>query len=108
MPWLRSLRSAGYGIHLLYFWLESPELAIERVVNRVETGGHHVPDATIRQRYRRRIRNFFDLYQPLANTWKVYDNSDGYRLIAEGETTEVKVVHDAMIWQRIGHGAKDV
>src|SRR4051794_1830916 len=37
--WLRSLRGTGYTVHLVYFWLASPDLAVARVAERVRTGG---------------------------------------------------------------------
>jgi predicted ABC-type ATPase len=65
--WLDSLRQSGYEILLFYFGLDSIDLAIARVATRVLRGGHHVPDATIRQRYDRSIRNLFELYIPVVN-----------------------------------------
>ena len=47
--WLDKLRQSGYDVHLFYFWLNSPDLAIGRVSSRVKKGGHHVPEPTIRQ-----------------------------------------------------------
>ena len=32
----------GYNVTLLYFWLHSPELALQRVAERVSKGGHNV------------------------------------------------------------------
>lgn len=105
--WLKSLRQNGYDIHLLYFWLKSPELAIGRVANRVKAGGHHVPDDTIRQRYSRSIRNFFELYRPVATTWKVYDNSgEVYQFVAEGGDGFAETIHQTETWQRINEGAR--
>jgi len=37
---LRDCRSSGYRLNLIYFWLQSPELALERVHRRVASGGH--------------------------------------------------------------------
>lgn len=83
--WLASLRPLGYDIQLFYYWLESPTLAIARVAGRVRAGGHHVPDETVRRRYRLSVQNFFRLYRPLAEHWRVYDNSHGPpRLLAVG------------------------
>jgi predicted ABC-type ATPase len=56
--WLRSLRQEGYTVHLVYFWLESAELAVVRVAERVRAGGHAIPEETIRQRYDRSLANF--------------------------------------------------
>ena len=77
--WLADLRMLGYETHLYYYWLESPEMAIRRVALRVASGGHHVPDATVRQRYKNSVQNFFELYQKQADCWEVFDNTYGQR-----------------------------
>jgi predicted ABC-type ATPase len=106
--WLESLRATGYEVELYYYWLQSPELAITRVALRVEAGGHFVPDDTIRQRYARSVRNFFDLYRPLADWWEVYDNSYGQRaLIALGSADEQLVGNETM-WQQFQRSAGNV
>jgi len=71
--WLASLRATGDEVQLLYYWLDSAEAAINRVAERVRSGGHHVPDETIRRRYRLSVQNFFRLYRPLADHWRVYE-----------------------------------
>lgn len=84
-PWLGKLKASGYVVHLFYFWLDNPGLAVKRVADRVRAGGHDIPEETIRRRYARSIRNFLDLYRPVSTTWEVYDNTHGGppRLIAE-------------------------
>jgi predicted ABC-type ATPase len=74
-PWLARVREGGYVVHLFYYWLRAPELAISRVAERVLAGGHHIPDDTIRRRYSRSVRNFLDLYRPVVTTWQVCDNT---------------------------------
>jgi predicted ABC-type ATPase len=84
-PWLESLRAAGYETLLYYYWLNSPDTAVARVATRVQAGGHHIPEETIRRRYARSVRNFLELYRPIADEWRVYDNSKAQsRLIAFG------------------------
>ena len=102
-PWIANLRQTGYRFHLIFLWLPSPELAIARVQERVRTGGHDVPDETIRRRYRAGIRNFFQLYRPLADTWRFYNNSDTAqpRIIASGKCEIVDAIYDAGIWESI-------
>jgi predicted ABC-type ATPase len=72
---LRGCKSQGYTINLIYFWLQTPELAIERVHRRVESGGHNIPEEVIRRRYERGRKNLTQLYLPLCDTWIIYDNS---------------------------------
>ncbi|HEY1191432.1 MAG TPA: zeta toxin family protein [Gemmata sp.] len=82
-PWLRKLAHEGYAVHLLYYWLDSADMAIRRVAERVQAGGHHVPEDTVRRRYTRSVGNFLELYRPVVTTWQVYDNTDyKRRLIA--------------------------
>ncbi len=69
-PWLARLIDDGYEFHLVYLWLPSADLAVARVADRVRMGGHHVPEETIRRRYRAGLRNFFRLYMQLATLWR--------------------------------------
>jgi predicted ABC-type ATPase len=89
-------------VDLVYFWVESADVAVARVAQRVRQGGHHVPEATIRQRYRRGLRNFFDLYRPIADIWRVYDNTLGgpTRAVAEGLAGH-EFIANPEIWQRM-------
>lgn len=110
VPWLARLRSSGYHVHVLFLWLESADLAMTRVTARVRIGGHHVPEATVRRRYARGLRNFFGLYRPLADSWQVFDNSHARRpqLIASGRGRRVQRVVNSSIWRRIAeeHGGQ--
>lgn len=75
-PLLDGMRHDGYEFHLIYLWLQTPELAIERVQKRVRLGGHDVPEDVVRRRYERGLRNFFNIYRPIADSWLMLDNSD--------------------------------
>lgn len=102
-PWLRGLVASHYLFHLVFLWLPSADFAVARVADRVRLGGHNVPEETIRRRYRRGLVNFFELYQPLATTWRVYDNSQesGIRLIASGQGTNVTRIGDEETWKHL-------
>lgn len=107
-PWLRQLVADGYRVSLLFIWLSSPELAIGRVKARVAAGGHDIPEETIKRRYRNGIRNFFALYQTLAETWGVYDNSapSAPLLIARGEGRADQIINYADQWARFCEAAQ--
>jgi predicted ABC-type ATPase len=72
--WFRQARELGYEIELHYPWLSSPTQAIARVRQRVRQGGHHVPAADIRRRFKRSLSHLLDDYLPLANRWAVWDS----------------------------------
>jgi predicted ABC-type ATPase len=100
-PWLKELQGLGYGMHLVFLWLPTPDIAVQRVRERVLAGGHDVPEETIRRRFGRGIRNFLDLYRPLARSWRVYDNSEdsGPLLIARGRGLASAEILDEQRWQ---------
>ncbi len=102
-PWLRELLAAHYSFHLIFLWLPSADFAVARVADRVRLGGHNVPEDTIRRRYQRGLRNFFQLYQPLATTWRLYDNSheSGIQLIATGEGTKANRIGNIETWNHM-------
>lgn len=99
-PWLKELSVAGYQIHLIFLWLPSPEMAVARVGSRVRRGGHGIPDEVVRRRYDGGLRNFFQLYCPVVDTWRMFDNSsrNGYDLIAERLQHAEVQVENAAIW----------
>jgi predicted ABC-type ATPase len=99
--WLENLRQSGYVVHLVYFWLDSPDLAVSRVAERVSMGGHNIPEGTIRQRYHRSIQNFFRLYRPIVNTWRVFDNSreETFQLVAHGDESGAESIRVTNVWQ---------
>jgi len=72
---LQRAKALGYTIEIHYLWLPSPELAIRRIAQRVKMGGHFIPAADVRRRYKRSITNFINLYAPLADGWTFRKNS---------------------------------
>lgn len=78
-------KSLGYETTLVFFWLNSVDLAVERVKVRVREGGHDIPIDTITRRYHRGLSNFFKLYKNAVDHW-MFINSSGstYQQIAQG------------------------
>nr|WP_225914023.1 zeta toxin family protein [Leptolyngbya ohadii] len=107
-PFLEQCNSRGYTINLLYFWLRSPDLAVERVARRVASGGHSIPEEVIRRRYERGRRNLVELYLPLCDEWFIFDNSEPeYRIIAEGRANQDPVIYNQELWEQINRGTND-
>lgn len=68
--------SESYRIEIFYLWIPSPAVAIEPIGQWVEKGGHFIPDEDVERRYHRRLRHFVRIYAPLADAWKVWDNTE--------------------------------
>jgi predicted ABC-type ATPase len=105
-PFLRRLKEEGYRLHIIYVWLRTPELAVQRVAARVSQGGHSVPESVVRRRYGRGLRNFLRLYRPLADSWVLCDNSGGGPVVvARGKQDTVEQVFYQEPWDEIEHSA---
>ena len=74
---IRGLKNQGYAVHFFFLWLSRVDLALSRIEARVLQGGHDVPEADVRRRFDRSIKNFLDLYRPLGDSWLLFDNSLG-------------------------------
>ncbi|WP_293879053.1 zeta toxin family protein [Sphingobacterium sp. UBA1498] len=91
----------GYSVTVLYFWLDSPSLAIQRVKKRVENGGHNIPSDVIERRYRRGLENLFNIYIPICDRWLVFDNMDLIpEIIAQGDKFG-EFVSNSEIWSTL-------
>ena len=84
IAFLRRAQRQGWRVFLLFVWLSSPDLAIDRVALRVGRGGHNIPEELIIRRYWKGLANFREGYLPVADAAAVYDNSAGEgKLVAE-------------------------
>lgn len=99
---VKRAQAIGYKVHLLFFCLESPEQAIQRVAQRVREGGHGIPEDVIRRRYQRGLFNLVNLYIPICNTVHIWLNTLKPQLIAE-RLEEQKELHILNInfWEQI-------
>ncbi len=98
---IKQTQELGYEVTLLYFWLNSPELAIQRVRDRVKTGGHNIPDAVVRRRYVMGLQYFFGSYIPVIDHWILADNSKPpFVVVAEG-SRDVIYIKDSEKYQQI-------
>ena len=73
---VRRAQAQGYNVRLLFFWLNSPGLAVQRVAERVAKGGHNIPTDVIKRRYVAGISNLFRLFMSEVDYWEIYDNSE--------------------------------
>jgi predicted ABC-type ATPase len=77
------LRLEGYRVNLFFLWLPDPNLAVARVLERVRSGGHAVPESTVWRRFHRGLANLFRLYEPLVDSSLIFDSSgEAPRMIA--------------------------
>jgi predicted ABC-type ATPase len=99
---IHAAQEQGYFITLVFFWLNSPELAVERVLSRVISGGHNIPLDIIYRRYKRGLINLSELYMPICDYWLIIDNSEPpQKVIAEGFKNKNIKIHNQDIFEQI-------
>jgi predicted ABC-type ATPase len=83
----------GYHIHLFFLWISNVKLALERIELRVQHGGHSVPETVVRRRFDKGLYNFLHFYQPIIDSWVMFDNSgDTPKMIAYEESGKFKIL----------------
>lgn len=102
---VRRSHSKGYSVKVLFFWLNSPELAIQRVAERVAKGGHNIPEPVIRRRYTAGISNLFHLFMKEVDYWDIYDNSEYPRkqIACGGRNAETVICEESLFNQIQNH-----
>jgi len=88
---IEKAKERGYYISLIFFWLESVELAKDRVRKRVLEGGHNIDPFVIERRYKAGIKNLFQMYAQRVDSLLIFDNS-----IPEAELIAEKEIEDEL------------
>lgn len=90
LPVLQRLRERGYRLHIFFLWIPGPELALKRIEERVRAGGHSIPEAVVRRRFRRCLQNFPQIYAPVVDLSAMLDNSKSLPgLVPNKDTPEI-------------------
>lgn len=82
---IKKAKECGYNVMLVFFWLPTPEMAVERVAKRVSEGGHDIPTETIIRRYWLGLQNFFTIFAPIVDNWMFFENVNETLQIANEE-----------------------
>ena len=99
---VRRAQAKGYVVKLLFFWLNSPELALLRIAERVAKGGHNIPEPIARRRYVAGICNLFNLFMDEVDSWVIFDNSENPRKqIASGGRNADTVIDEKLLYSKM-------
>ncbi|MEX0725172.1 MAG: AAA family ATPase [Planctomycetaceae bacterium] len=97
---LEQAKSARFEITIVYLFLDSSDQCVDRVAERVQKGGHHVPDEDVTRRYSRSLSNFWHFYSPLCDHWVlVYNSGEEMQDVAAG-TADDYSVRDVDLFER--------
>ena len=98
--YIRVAKERGYTVKLIFLWLNSAEVAKERVKKRVSEGGHNIPETVIERRYLKGIKNLPG-FMAMVDEWLVFDNSTGeYESVAKKENN-IQEIFNLAIWEML-------
>lgn len=94
---LTRLTNAEYRTRLAFVFLDTPQLCIRRVQQRMRRGGHDVPEEDIVRRFYRSKRNFWTVYRHAVDRWYLYHNADDrFQGVAVGESSGHTITDDPL------------
>lgn len=97
-------KQSGYVIELHYVGVDSSEVAKQRIAERVEMGGHGIPDKDVDKRYEESLKNLHNIIN-LCDLAALYDNTDSFRRFAIYKSGElVRLSKNIPEWYRKWQG----
>lgn len=100
---IQKAKDLGYNVGLIFFWLQSPEIAKQRVAERVRLGGHFIDEQTIYRRYKRGLINLNEIYLRLCDTVVLLDNSGDIPKVIYEKSLETQTIVQKDIWEIINN-----
>lgn len=85
---IKRARELDYFIRLYYVGVNSSDESIKRIKNRVEKGGHDIPERDVKRRYNKRFEDLANIL-PYCNEVRFYDNENGFVEKAEYKNGEL-------------------
>lgn len=98
---LKKLKAKGYRLHLFFLWIPNPQLAIARIKERVLSGGHNIASKDVRRRFTRSMVNLFRIYQPLLDSWMIFNNSGIVPVLIAKNVEGNLIISDEKIFKKI-------
>jgi predicted ABC-type ATPase len=90
---IEAAKKKGYTITLFFLYLNSIELAKQRVALRVSKGGHNIAEEVIERRYDKGLKNLSH-YKEAVTDWYMYDNSNGiFELAAKNVDGKIEIIN---------------
>ena len=91
-------KEAGYEVEMHFVFVDSEDVSVARVARRVMRGGHHVPDHDVRRRFSRALRNIWNRYRPLSDSWFLHYNAEiGHVEVARSILNDDHVFHQDLL-----------
>ena len=104
---ISKLCADGWRVELIYLWIPSVAVSLDRVRERVAHGGHNIPSEAIVRRYPKSVYNLLYIYSDLCTSTACFDNSgDTLKLIFKQNLLERSII-DPVIYKQLVQATKE-
>ncbi|MDR2554381.1 MAG: zeta toxin family protein [Fibromonadaceae bacterium] len=93
---IERFKQSGYEIKMLYIFLDSPNLCIDRINIRVSKGGHSIPDEDVIRRFFRSKNNFFDIKNSIDQWFLYFNGGEKYIEVAQGVQNNMIIFNEEL------------
>ena len=100
---IQRLATAGYHTNLIFVALPDVETALARVAARVIAGGHHIPEETVRRRFKAGLHYFFTTYRFRVTEWSLWDNSNDKPILVADSENQIDTIYDPQKWDHLAN-----
>lgn len=95
IQFIKLLRDKHYQIRIVFVFVDSVEILIARIADRVKKGGHFVPEEDVRRRFKRGKDNFWNIYRDLVTRWNlIYNSESSFQDVAFGEKNNFLIINE--------------
>lgn len=117
IDFIKKAKEHDFKIYLYFIATRNPAINLDRVANRVQSGGHNVPSEKINSRYYRCLDNLYEAIKCCDKVF-LFDNSEAksdlsYNNFAEIVNGECRIISDSIpewfieyVYNRIGSSEK--
>ncbi|MBN2058497.1 MAG: zeta toxin family protein [Candidatus Saganbacteria bacterium] len=94
---IKKVKRLGYRLSIFYIFVDTPEVALERIKARVEGGGHDVPKADVIRRFHRSKVNFWEQYKDIVDEWTIiYNGMEKLIPVATGDRSSFEIIDEGL------------
>lgn len=94
---IQKAQELNYNVVLIYSFVDTPQICINRIKARVLKGGHDIPDEDVIRRFFRSKNNFWNKYKNIVDEWHLFYNGISYYiLIAKKEFNNVEILNEEL------------
>jgi len=89
---IAAAKTCGFNVSIAFLFVDSADVCVARIAERVRKGGHPVPETDIRRRFPRALSNFWRIYRELADSWVLmYNGETAIQDVAAGSHDRIAV-----------------